>query len=99
MTAPKAFGLPDQIGSLEVGKKADLIMVDLHESRLTRPAKNIPSLVVNFARAGDVNTAIVDGKVVLRNRKITTLDEAALREEFTARRKDVLKRAGLEYQA
>lgn len=92
----KAFGLPDQIGSLEVGKKADVILIDLNKSRLTCPTKNIPSLVVNFARAGDVDTAIVDGKILLMSGKITFLDENSLHEEFTVHRANVLKRAGLK---
>ncbi len=92
----KAFGLPDQIGSLEVGKKADLILVDLKKSRLTRPTKNIPSLIVNFARSGDVDTAIVDGKVLLRNGVINFVNETSLIEEFTSHRAEVLKRAGLK---
>jgi 5-methylthioadenosine/S-adenosylhomocysteine deaminase len=87
----KAFGLPDQIGSLEVGKKADVILIDLNKSRLTRPAKNLPSMIINFARAGDVDTAIVDGKILL----ILFLDEQALLQEFRAARMAVLKRAGL----
>ena len=92
----KAFGLPDQIGSLEVGKQADVILIDLNKSRLTRPAKNIPSLLVNFARTGDVDTAIIDGKVLLRNGEINFVDEDSLLEDFTTRRAEVLKRAGLK---
>jgi 5-methylthioadenosine/S-adenosylhomocysteine deaminase len=94
----KAFGLPGQIGILDVGKKADVILVDLKKSRLTRPAKNISSLVVNFARGGDVETAIVDGKVLLRNGEITFIDENSLRDEFSRRRAEVLKRAGFNAQ-
>ncbi len=90
-----AFGLPDQIGSLEPGKKADLILIDLNKSRLTRPAKNLPSMIINFARAGDVDTAIVDGKILLRGGKILFLDEQGLLDEFRAARAAVLKRAGL----
>jgi 5-methylthioadenosine/S-adenosylhomocysteine deaminase len=91
----RAFGLPDQIGSLMVGMKADIILVDLKKSRLARPAKSLPSLIVNFARAGDVDTAIVNGEVLLRGGKVQFLDEDALIEDFTAARAAVLKRAGL----
>lgn len=91
----RAFGLPGQIGSLEAGKKADIILVDLGESRLSRPAKSLPSMVINFARAGDVDTAIVDGKVLMHNGKVLFTDEQALLAEFRAARKAVLGRAGL----
>jgi 5-methylthioadenosine/S-adenosylhomocysteine deaminase len=91
----KAFGLPDEIGALMVGRKADIILIDLNKSRLTRPAKNLPSLIVNFARAGDVDTAIVDGRVLLRSGEIKFLDEKNLLEAFTVARAAVLKRAGL----
>ena len=90
-----AFGLPDEIGSLEAGKKADVIMIDLNKSRLTRPAKSLPSMIINFARGGDVDTAIVDGKMLLRGGKILFLDEQALIQEFKTVRAAVLLRAGL----
>jgi 5-methylthioadenosine/S-adenosylhomocysteine deaminase len=90
-----AFGMPEQIGRIEVGKKADVILIDLNKSRLTRPTKNLPSMIVNFARAGDVDTAIVDGKILMRNGKILFLDEPALLQEFQTARELVLMRAGL----
>ena len=55
-----AYGLPDQIGSLEPGKKADVILVDLSSSRMTLPTLSVPSLLVNFGQSGDVNTTIVN---------------------------------------
>lgn len=91
----RAFGLPDQLGALMVGRKADIILIDLKKSRLVRPAKSLPSLIVNFARAGDVDTAIVDGKLLLRGGEVQFLDEVTLLTEFTAARTAVLKRAGL----
>jgi 5-methylthioadenosine/S-adenosylhomocysteine deaminase len=91
----KAFGQPDEIGSLEVGKKADVILISLEDSRLTLPTLNLPSLVVNFSRTGDVDTAIVNGKILLRNRQITFLDESELLKEFAMARKAVIQRAGI----
>ncbi len=91
----KAFGLPGQIGSLDAGRKADVILIDLKKSRLTRPTKSLPSMIINFARAGDVDTAIVDGKILLRHGEVLFLDEQSLMDEFRAARKSVLKRAGL----
>jgi len=91
----KAFGLPDQIGSLEEGKKADLIIVDLADPRMTTPTLNLPSLLVNFAKKEDVVTTIVDGKVLMKDRKILFLDEGDLIKDFKNARAGLLDRVGI----
>jgi len=90
-----AFGQPDFIGSLEIGKKADLIIVDLGDPRMTMPTLNLPSLLVNFARAEDVVTTIVDGKILMRDREILVLDEDELFSEFSTARAGLLERIGI----
>ncbi len=90
-----SFGQPDLIGSLEPGKKGDLIIVDLSDSRLTLPSMNLPSLIVNFARSEDVVTTIIDGKILMKNREILFLDEEVLKEEFSKARAGLLKRTGI----
>jgi 5-methylthioadenosine/S-adenosylhomocysteine deaminase len=90
-----AYGQPDQIGSLEPGKKADVILVDMGSSRLTMPSLSLPSLLVNFARGEDVVTTIVDGKILMRDREILFLDEYELTREFSIARAGLLKRIGL----
>jgi 5-methylthioadenosine/S-adenosylhomocysteine deaminase len=90
-----AFGLPDLIGSLEEGKKADLIIVDLDDPRMTTPTLNLPSLLVNFAKKEDVVTTIVNGKVLMKDRKILFLDEEKLVEEFKQTRAGLLERTGI----
>jgi 5-methylthioadenosine/S-adenosylhomocysteine deaminase len=87
-----AFGLPEQIGSLEPGKKADLIIIGLDDPRMTVPTLNLPSLLVNFARAEDVVTTIVDGKILMRDKEILFLDEEDLVKEFKQARAGLLKR-------
>lgn len=72
-----ALGVDDQIGSLEPGKKADLIVLDLNQPHLT-PLYNIPSHLVYAARGADVVHSIINGTVVMQNRKLLTLDESAL---------------------
>ncbi len=91
-----AFGQPDQIGSLEVGKKADLILIDMDSSRLTMPSLSVPSLLVNFARSEDLATTIVDGKILMRDKEILVLDEELLVEEFRELRAALLKRTGID---
>jgi 5-methylthioadenosine/S-adenosylhomocysteine deaminase len=90
-----AFGLPDHIGSLEPGKKADLILVDLSNSRMTIPTLSLPSLLVNFGRSDDVTTTIVDGKILMRDREFLVLDEDSLLHEFKQARTGLLKRSAV----
>jgi 5-methylthioadenosine/S-adenosylhomocysteine deaminase len=67
----------NDIGSLEPGKKADLIVLDMNQPHLT-PLYNIPSHLVYAARGADVVHSIIDGKVVMESRKLLTLDEERL---------------------
>src|SRR5262245_44911023 len=72
--AARALGLADQIGSIEVGKHADLQLVNL--SRLhTTPLPDPISTIVYAAEASDVETVIIDGQVVMRDGELLTLNE------------------------
>ncbi|MEO5568237.1 MAG: amidohydrolase, partial [Gemmatimonadaceae bacterium] len=76
----RALGLADRIGSLEAGKRADLIVVSMASARQT-PMYDPISHLVYVARGEDVRTSIVNGKVLMRDRKMLTLDEAAVIRE------------------
>ncbi|MCU0509174.1 MAG: amidohydrolase [Anaerolineae bacterium] len=90
----RAFGQPELIGSLEPGKKADVVLVDLN-TPLAMPAhKPVSALVYNLA-ARDVDTVIVDGKVLMRGKRITVVDEAALLKESAAACARLFERAGV----
>ena len=69
----RALGLGDEIGSVEVGKRADLVLVDLAAPHLT-PVHDVPALLVFAAGRGDVTDVLVDGRVVVRDRRSTLLD-------------------------
>ncbi|RDV83603.1 amidohydrolase family protein [Ammonifex thiophilus] len=69
----KALGLADQIGTLEVGKRADIVLVDLARAHLQPPHDPISHLVY-AARASDVDTVIVDGRIVVEGGRLITLD-------------------------
>lgn len=69
-----ALGMGDKIGSVEVGKKADLILLDLKKPHLA-PLHSVVSSVVYSARAGDVDTAIVNGRVLMQGRRVLSLSE------------------------
>ena len=71
------LGAEDRIGSLEAGKKADCIVLDLNQPHLTPMYKPVSHLVY-AARGSDVIHSVINGRVVMRNRQIQTLDEAAI---------------------
>jgi 5-methylthioadenosine/S-adenosylhomocysteine deaminase len=70
----RSLGLHDRIGSLEVGKKADIIIID-HNKVHTTPIYNPYSHIVYSITGHDVETVIINGRVVMRNRSLLTLDE------------------------
>jgi 5-methylthioadenosine/S-adenosylhomocysteine deaminase len=83
----EVFGMPDQLGHLAPGFLADLILVDLsgtHNQPCHSPAANL----VYSVRASDVQTVICDGKVLMRDRKLTSLDKT----EIIARVKEGIQR-------
>ena len=73
----RALGLDRQIGSLEVGKKADLIIIDTRKPHLT-PMYNPVSHLVYAVGGGDVSTTIIGGRVLMKDRQLTHLDLAKI---------------------
>jgi 5-methylthioadenosine/S-adenosylhomocysteine deaminase len=89
----RALGLQDEIGSIEAGKKADLTVVDLAGPHCQPAGPDPHATVVYCARAGDVTDVLVDGRVVVRNRKLRTLDAAKLAAAAPAEMRRLLARA------
>ncbi len=73
ITGARAIGLDHQIGSLEVGKQADLIVIDTHAPHLV-PLYHPESHIVYAAKSSDVRDVVVDGRLLVRNRQILHLD-------------------------
>src|SRR4030095_4690543 len=73
----RAVGHPTLVGSLAVGKKADLLVVDTLRAHLV-PAGRIVSAWIHNGQASDIGSVIVEGEFVMRNRKILTVDEDGL---------------------
>jgi 5-methylthioadenosine/S-adenosylhomocysteine deaminase len=69
----KSIGMAAEIGSLEVGKKADVIIVDIHQPHLS-PMFHPASHLVYAAKGSDVQTVIVNGNLLVRNRSLVNLD-------------------------
>jgi 5-methylthioadenosine/S-adenosylhomocysteine deaminase len=76
----KALGAEKEIGSLEEGRKADIILIDLQKPHLT-PIYNYYSHLAYSAISSDVDTVIINGQIVMRNRKILTVDEEEILEK------------------
>lgn len=79
----KAMGMSN-IGSIKKGMKADIILVDWQKPHIAPVHKPVSAIVYN-ANGNDVDTVIVDGKIVVRNKKSTLVDEIALIEECQER--------------
>jgi 5-methylthioadenosine/S-adenosylhomocysteine deaminase len=84
----RALHMEREIGSLETGKRADLIVVDLSAIHLT-PMYNVISHLVYAAKASDVTDTIVNGRPLMRNRKLLTLNEEAVKAVARKYRKQV----------
>ena len=83
----ETLGLSDEIGSIEVGKKADIILIDTNNANMTPDSSSLSSNVVYSANGSNVDTTICNGKVLMENKKLTTLDE----DEIYARARQAIK--------
>ncbi len=73
----RALGLQEEIGSIEAGKRADLMLVNL-DALHTTPHPDPVSTIVYSAEASDVETVIIDGRLVMRDGELKTLDQQAV---------------------
>lgn len=97
LNGAKALGMEDKVGSLEVGKKADLAIVNLDNLHSTPSVEvDVISQLVYSAKASDVETTIIDGKVVMENRKLVTLNEKYIKAEANRLIKQQIDLAGVK---
>lgn len=87
----KALGLEREIGSIEVGKKADLAILDLNTPSLT-PRNNLIAGLSYSANGSEVDTVIINGRITMEHRKILTVDEKLVYEKI----QDIIVRMGLD---
>jgi 5-methylthioadenosine/S-adenosylhomocysteine deaminase len=92
--AARALGLDADIGSLEVGKKADVAIVDLRQPHLVPNWMPVHRLIYE-ATGADVDTVIVDGRILMEGRKVLTLDMAGALDEGERQARALVERAGL----
>ncbi|MDX6576255.1 MAG: 5-methylthioadenosine/S-adenosylhomocysteine deaminase [Blastocatellia bacterium] len=86
----RALHLEKEIGSLEEGKRADLVIVDLDDLNQT-PFYNIYSDLVYASKAADVRTVIVEGRVIMRDRRLLTLDEETIKADARRFRERIVR--------
>lgn len=86
----RAIHQDKEIGSLETGKRADLIIVDLESAHQT-PVYNVYSDLVYATKASDVETMIINGRIVMQNRRVLTIDERSVRAKANEYRDRIRK--------
>lgn len=94
LNGARAMGLEEQIGSIEAGKRADFIIINMDAPHLT-PAWDPVSTIVYAAQGTDVDTVVIDGRIVMQHRQVLTLDEQAILADIRQRYRQVGERAGL----
>jgi 5-methylthioadenosine/S-adenosylhomocysteine deaminase len=87
----RALGLDAICGTIEVGKRADLILVNL-DTVHNQPVNDIFSQIVHCAKASDVQTVIVDGEIVMRDRRLTKLDDGKILADGKIANRDLMER-------
>ena len=90
----RALGLENEIGSLEVGKRADVIVVDLNQLH-SSPKPDVISSLVYSAQPADVRATIIDGRIVMRDGKLSALNEGDVIVDANREASALAKRAGL----
>lgn len=87
-----ALGLEDEIGTIEVGKKADLVLVDMRAPHLT-PQRNPLSHLVYSAGGSDVDTVICNGQILMQEKEVLVLDPVEVMEMAQGASEDLLQRS------
>lgn len=92
----RALGLESDIGSLEAGKRADVIVVNLNSLHSMPHAKDLVSALVYSGQASDVESVVIDGKIVMKDRKLLTVDEESVIAEAVREGDELFSRAGIQ---
>ena len=95
MGGAMAMGLGTKIGSLEIGKQADVIVVNLDSVHSTPDTRELVSALVYSAQSSDIRSVVIDGQLVLNEGELLTLDEESVRMDANGESAELLKRAGL----
>ncbi|MGY6022284.1 amidohydrolase [Streptomyces spinosirectus] len=91
LQSARAVGLGETLGRLAPGRRADIVLVDLTGPH-TQPVHDLAATLVHSARSGDVRTTVVDGRVLMRDRELLTLDVPSVVRELGERLPALLDR-------
>jgi 5-methylthioadenosine/S-adenosylhomocysteine deaminase len=86
----RALDLDKLIGSLEVGKRADIVIVDFDDLNQT-PYFNFYSHLVYATKADDVRTVVINGRIVMLDRRLLTLNESVIKKDANTYRKKIIE--------
>ncbi|MCX5334938.1 MULTISPECIES: amidohydrolase [unclassified Streptomyces] len=92
LQSARAVGLGETLGTLAPGRRADIVLVDLTGPH-TQPVHDLAATLVHSARSSDVRTTIVDGRILMRDRELLTLDVAEVVRELGERMPALLDRS------
>jgi len=92
----RALGLGEELGSLETGKQADLILLDFRQPKF-RPLNSLPTLLVHAATGDDVDTVVVGGRVLMQGRRVLTMDETMVMDAAQRAMDEAAKVTGWQF--
>ena len=84
----------DTLGVVEAGKKADVILLDIRQPHLT-PTRNLAVTLAYCGHGHDVTDSIIDGRVVMRDRQVLTLDEEQVMADAACHMREAFARANI----
>ena len=90
----KALQHETMLGTIEVGKKADLITINLMQPHLT-PTHSLLNTIVDCASEHDVVDSIINGKIVMKDREVLTMDEEKVINECSKHMNQIVERSGI----
>ena len=91
----RAMGLEQEIGSIETGKRADIVVLNISALHATPKPKDLASAIVYSTQPDDVQTVIIDGRIVMRDRMLLTLNEDQVRADANEQGVELFGRAGI----
>jgi 5-methylthioadenosine/S-adenosylhomocysteine deaminase len=93
--AARGLGMESEIGSLEVGKKADIILIDMYKPHL-HPMNMAPYRIAHYANGGDVDTVFINGKMLMENRQVKSVTESDVLDRAQTALDTAVTRTGLQ---
>ena len=94
--AAEALGLKEEIGSIETGKRADIVLIDTSGPSWQPMAPDPVMQLIWGASSSDVNSVVAGGKLIVEDKKCKNLDELSLANEAKSKQEKLLKSAGLD---